>query len=1166
MITIYDKDATDFAGLGLGALDPSSCVVREDAGGMYELELEQPITADGRHLLLNLYNIIKAPAPVREAPAESYAPIVDSTITVTREIYKIITNKRLSLRSEPNDSTSYNLCYYDPGTLVIKLEDLGITDNYYWYEVQIVDGGEVGYMAYKAEFDGVWYDYLQFQRSETETIQGDNPGKVVVPTQARDQLFRVYSVTRDAARNSVTALAQHITYDLKGVVCTGTYTPENVSAKTVLTQVLSRADHTHPFQIYCGITQEISGDYGGRNIIDIICDSDDGVLHQTGGRLIRDNFNLYIIEDQTRDLGVRIWRGKNLLQAAMEQDCANVVTKIIPQGTDKDGEPLIGDPVTSSHISDYPIVYTKQIIYDVRESDDASRAQALQDLAAAAQKDFDENGIDMPTVNIDADFVRTELVPEFTEIATNSALHLYDTVGICAPDQQIMATLRMTAYVYDCLQERYASTELGQIEDMEPTVYGYEIGGGISGTKILLNSVPGTALRGGTVPYGSFSVAAIEHLSADSIAAVTAYVDNLVAHQITTDQLYADLAQIAVAQITTANIQNANINWATITNLTAEIASIANAQIGSADISYAKIKDLVTGTAIITEGTAGQLYISRLAVTDANMVSLTTGELMLRASDGSFVRLIADGQGGVTTQTVEVEGDNIASATIAGSNLIQNTITARELNVSSIFADQALIGAIKAANIDVADLFAAQATINQLNAYDITGNTSLSLWVPGKLNTGTSSGVKVQIDSSRFSVDVPGTNGDLRLDSEGGRLNKAIIGELDCPNAAKIYTGPGTITVGKSTSTFLSLTEAFASLNGNVVKKNVTITLEANLYEEVDLAGVSGAAGSGITVYGNGYTLYGRMTVRYMQPRVFLDHFNLVANTASDTALLINGCAFVYLSDCTIDASGCTGAETEAIYTYASTLRIQSTGLYNATNLLFCGYLAHVMTYALSGGNCTKFLLNRASVVHMMDTRPDGAYLGDWGAITRPDDPTTLRVDSGSVQPAPPTTTTSTLTCTASGHYWNAWESGNNILQGRYDNATYAGCMWFDTSAISGKTIRSATLTIRRANGFGTWASTTLYLCGTTLTGKSGNPITNAVTYSAIGSLTESTTGTLAVPVAAVQALANGTIKGLMLYIANDTNVRGNIYSDNFSAYSGYGSGNAPSLTVTYDT
>ena len=41
MITIHDGAATDFSGLGLGALDPSTCTITEEDAGEYELHIEQ---------------------------------------------------------------------------------------------------------------------------------------------------------------------------------------------------------------------------------------------------------------------------------------------------------------------------------------------------------------------------------------------------------------------------------------------------------------------------------------------------------------------------------------------------------------------------------------------------------------------------------------------------------------------------------------------------------------------------------------------------------------------------------------------------------------------------------------------------------------------------------------------------------------------------------------------------------------------------------------------------------------------------------------------------------------------------------------------------------------------------------------------------------------------
>lgn len=193
--------------------------------------------------------------------------------------------------------------------------------------------------------------------------------------------------------------------------------------------------------------------------------------------------------------------------------------------------------------------------------------------------------------------------------------------------------------------------------------------------------------------------------------------------------LNAAVAKIALAQLTTANINNAEIDWASITQLQADIAKLVNASIQTADIDWAQIKDLTAGTAIIEKGVNGKLYVADLAVTEANMASLTVGELIVKGADGCFYALSIAEDGTVTTEKKSVGDADISDNSVSGGKLIEKTITARELNVASIFADEALVGAITAANIDVSSLYAAEAFIAQLNAVDISGNESLRLVV-----------------------------------------------------------------------------------------------------------------------------------------------------------------------------------------------------------------------------------------------------------------------------------------------------------------------------------------------------------------------------------------------------------------------------------------------------
>lgn len=241
----------------------------------------------------------------------------------------------------------------------------------------------------------------------------------------------------------------------------------------------------------------------------------------------------------------------------------------------------------------------------------------------------------------------------------------------------------------------------------------------IPGSQIQANSLPGTAIQDGSLS----SLKVYDFVAqAASIAAAQIQNANIGVAQIENLDAY-------IANITHAVIESADMQWADISRLTAVVATIAAAQIGTADIDWANIKDLTTNTAIFSEGVGSKLYVARLAVTEANMVSLTVGDLVVKGSDGFFYSIIANEDGTVTTQKKEIEGKDMADATIPGGKMIENSITARELNVESLFADNAMLATIKSKHIDVTELFASDVFIQTLNAFDITANEKLQIYV-----------------------------------------------------------------------------------------------------------------------------------------------------------------------------------------------------------------------------------------------------------------------------------------------------------------------------------------------------------------------------------------------------------------------------------------------------
>lgn len=198
-----------------------------------------------------------------------------------------------------------------------------------------------------------------------------------------------------------------------------------------------------------------------------------------------------------------------------------------------------------------------------------------------------------------------------------------------------------------------------------------------------------------------------------------------------------DVLKSNFAAIADAQIQTATIDTAQITNLETEIANIAVAKIGEADIDFAHIKDLTAGTAIIERGVSGKLYIADLAVTEANIVDLTVGQLVVKGEDGGYyqITVTTDEEGNThvgATERMQIGNDEIGDLSInADEKIIEGSITAKTLNVQDIFASNAVIMDLIAKNINTETLFANSAFIQHLNTADISGNQSLKLAVDG---------------------------------------------------------------------------------------------------------------------------------------------------------------------------------------------------------------------------------------------------------------------------------------------------------------------------------------------------------------------------------------------------------------------------------------------------
>lgn len=715
-VFIYPPNCTDFANNGLGALMPTETTVHEVKLGLWELTMVHPVDEHGRWAQIQNQVWLKASVPVRESPdSDMYT---DPGVTVVRrEIYRVqtTTGQRLLMRSKPDLSAPVvgSIANGREGMLVEKT-------NGTWWKMMDTNGGASGYM---------YAQYLVFDRAYNEQVKQPGQGvsrKVITPEASRMQLFRVYQTELDTERMQVTAKAYHATYDLRANPVIQPCEFDAEDAKTALLKCWNALANPHPFTLHCErLTGTVTGTFTYKNMIEVLLDPDEGFAAQTGCRVIRDNFDIYVLPDYERDNGVTIRRGKNLIGVTVTADASDVVTRIIPVGQYKDGSDLICDPVDSPNIDAYPVPYTQAITYFIRVGDDGyeTEAQARAALQAEAENSF-AAGADQPTYGMDVDYVTLEHIYGATPYAKLQTVHMYDTVTVIDELVGLKARVRMSEYEWDALNDRYLSTHVGDVETNLQSVYSYNLPtGGVSGNKITPNTAPGNILRNLSVDYAKISNAAVQQLNANTISAVEANIQKIAAGEIKADELIA-----AVADIVALHVKDLDAASITADRLAAALAQFSVITAGSAEFDRETVRHLISQALQVEDAVGENVFIKNLAIDYAQIVRANVGNLCVRADDGNYYRLVVDENGNVSAQLTYVSPEELGRGeTAAGAPIIETQLTVSDLSATSIKGVYALINRIDAARIDVDTLTARQAFIDYLHTADLSANTSLRI-------------------------------------------------------------------------------------------------------------------------------------------------------------------------------------------------------------------------------------------------------------------------------------------------------------------------------------------------------------------------------------------------------------------------------------------------------
>lgn len=584
--------------------------------------------------------------------------------------------------------------------------------------------------------------------TQTKTIPENFAGleAEMVPTRLMDQLFRIYEVVED--ENYVTVRARHVWYDnLKNYSLWKGAENTDYTGAEVSRNILGNALYSNKSRVASDCTDTLKGselDFERKNIVECFLDPESGVCAKYGLNLIRYNWDFYVLKEVGYNRGFVVENGKNLLGVQRKENIEDVVTRVAAYGKNENGDIIWLNNnglkwVDSENIGDYD--YPMAEILDTGlqvGKDDVTAANIQAKMLAEAQKRFTEDHADLPLVEMTIEFISLGDTEEYRQYRGLDKVYLYDILAIKDTVRGYQYTAQVVAVEHDILTGMLLSVKIGKLDNWDGT------------RKISKWQVPeisGENIRLKSILAGSFAPGAI---FGQDIANGTLTVNHLVAHTITADAIAAKT--ITAAEIAAGTITGDEIAAGTITAdkidvedlaaafievnvLEAAIASIAEAEIGSANIGFAQIVDADIQNLIAHDAVTDRYFIHKLMVENAQLVTATVGELIVKASDNHYYKLDINAQGQLATTDVTntlTSAEITAGVTSDGkSTIIETDLLVSDLSATNMKAINALIDKITASRIDVQELFARQATITQLNTVDIRGNQYLQLMVAG---------------------------------------------------------------------------------------------------------------------------------------------------------------------------------------------------------------------------------------------------------------------------------------------------------------------------------------------------------------------------------------------------------------------------------------------------
>ena len=537
MICVYDAGNTAFEGNGNAVLTPLDAKVKMVAGGNYDMQLTCPIDPEGKWAHLVPEAVIRVPVPEEEIEnafagydADVYkvtggnGELRETALAPTTISYPNWPSSTAGTTQAVGAKSSYQgknweCTYWDPTSRGAMTEPPYSS----WYkEIQRTTPGAPVLVTLPAgtdlyfveDYNDSWYKMSTYygivgyiEKSKVVYDRHLTPSETK-PRIITTQLLRITNASVDTKSRTVSVTAQHVSYDLNGIIVKDV-TLNQASPAMAIGRIVEGLMIDYPGTIATNLTSEDNGTYSetikGKTGIYCLLDPDKGIVSKFDAAYKRDNWDLFVMERTETDRGFRLKYRKNMLGVNWTRT-KPTATRIVPVAKDEGGADLYLPEqwVDSPLINNYPVIRMERLtvkgqIGKDKGTGDGSTWDAsdlYDEMRAKAEERFTIDRADRVIHDVTVDFEMLGSTEEYAELKNLESVLLYDTVNVEDEEIGLSTQLTVTELEWDPIKEKVVALKLSNgNEKGGKNVTGYNVQAKSIGSDKLADEVTDTIIQ-----------------------------------------------------------------------------------------------------------------------------------------------------------------------------------------------------------------------------------------------------------------------------------------------------------------------------------------------------------------------------------------------------------------------------------------------------------------------------------------------------------------------------------------------------------------------------------------------------------------------------------------------------------------------------------------------